>query len=163
MGRRRGTNGVSTNGVAANFVFFDGGTFWVPLLIYFIFPKVPGRTPSSPISQNSLLLQRPRWRRPRLSATKDGRSIDLQQHGVTDLQQHEVSGLRPSADRNHIYIYVYTLVYIYIYTHACICFIHNNTNNTNDDNHCSGRTSPKNLSWGPVEVETLYMHITCND
>ena len=26
---RKGTNGVSTNGVTANFVFFDRGTFWV--------------------------------------------------------------------------------------------------------------------------------------
>ena len=25
---RKGTNGVSTSGVTANFVFFDRGTFW---------------------------------------------------------------------------------------------------------------------------------------
>ena len=38
-GRRRGRDGVSTNGVTANFMFFDGGTFWVLLLTYFHFPK----------------------------------------------------------------------------------------------------------------------------
>ena len=32
---RKGTNGVSTNGVTANFIFFDRGTFWVLPLIYF--------------------------------------------------------------------------------------------------------------------------------
>ena len=26
---RKGTNGVSTNGVTANLMFFDRGTFWV--------------------------------------------------------------------------------------------------------------------------------------
>ena len=29
FGARRGTTGVSTNGVTANFHFFVGGTFWV--------------------------------------------------------------------------------------------------------------------------------------
>ena len=28
---RKGTNGLSTNGVTANFMFFDRGTFWVPI------------------------------------------------------------------------------------------------------------------------------------
>ena len=36
---RKGTNGVSTNGVTANFMFFDRGTFWVLLLIYFHLPQ----------------------------------------------------------------------------------------------------------------------------
>ena len=36
---RKGTNGVSTNGAAANFIFFDRGTFWVPTLTYLYFPK----------------------------------------------------------------------------------------------------------------------------
>ena len=43
----KGTTGVSTNGVTANFMifFFDRGTFWVLPLTYFLkFPKVPGRT-----------------------------------------------------------------------------------------------------------------------
>ena len=31
---RKGTNGVSANGVAANFMFFDRGTCWVLLLSY---------------------------------------------------------------------------------------------------------------------------------
>ena len=36
---RKATNGVSTNGVAANCVFFDRGTFWVLRLTYFCLPK----------------------------------------------------------------------------------------------------------------------------
>ena len=34
-----GTHGVSTNRVAANFVCFSGGTFWVLPLTYFHLPK----------------------------------------------------------------------------------------------------------------------------
>ena len=43
---RRGTNGISTNGVTAICMPFDRGTFWPLPLTYFtlIFPKVPGRT-----------------------------------------------------------------------------------------------------------------------
>ena len=36
---RKGTNGVSTNGVTANFIFFDRGTFWVLPLTCFYFPR----------------------------------------------------------------------------------------------------------------------------
>ena len=36
---RKGTNGVSTNGVTANLMFFDRGTFWVVPLTYFYLPK----------------------------------------------------------------------------------------------------------------------------
>ena len=36
---RKGTNGVSTNGVAANCMLFDGGTFWALPLTCFYFPK----------------------------------------------------------------------------------------------------------------------------
>ena len=37
---RKGTNGVSTNGVTANCMFlFDRGTFWVLPLTYFYLPK----------------------------------------------------------------------------------------------------------------------------
>ena len=36
---RKGTNGISTNGVTANFKFFDRGTFWVLPLAYFYLPK----------------------------------------------------------------------------------------------------------------------------
>ena len=36
---RKGTDGVSTNGVIANFVFFDRGTFWVLPLTYFCLPR----------------------------------------------------------------------------------------------------------------------------
>ena len=41
---RKGTNGVSTHGVAADIMIFDRGTFWVLTLTYFYLPKVPGRT-----------------------------------------------------------------------------------------------------------------------
>ena len=42
---RKGTNGVSTNGVTAGFVmFFDRGAFWAALFTYFCLPKVPRRT-----------------------------------------------------------------------------------------------------------------------
>ena len=60
-GIQKGTNVVSTNGVAANFMLFDRGTFCVlpysrcPILI---FPKVPGCT-FFPNLSNSLILQRP--------------------------------------------------------------------------------------------------------
>ena len=43
-GHRKGANGVSTDGVTVICVFFDGGTFWLPMLTYLVFPKVPGRT-----------------------------------------------------------------------------------------------------------------------
>ena len=36
---RKGTTGVSTNGVTANLMFFDRGTFWVLPLMYFYLPK----------------------------------------------------------------------------------------------------------------------------
>ena len=36
---RKGTNGVSTNGVTANLISFDRGTFWVLPLTYFYLPK----------------------------------------------------------------------------------------------------------------------------
>ena len=35
---------ISIIGVTANFMFFDKGTFWVLLSIYFYLPEVPGRT-----------------------------------------------------------------------------------------------------------------------
>ena len=41
---RKGTNRVSTNGVTANFMFCDRGTFGVLPLTYLIFTKVSGRT-----------------------------------------------------------------------------------------------------------------------
>ena len=36
---RKGTNGVSTDGISADFMFFDRGTFWVLPLTYFYLPK----------------------------------------------------------------------------------------------------------------------------
>ena len=36
---RRGTNGVSTKGVTANFMLFGRGTFWVLPLTYLYIPK----------------------------------------------------------------------------------------------------------------------------
>ena len=41
-GARKGTHGVSTDGVAANVMFFDRGTFWILPLTYFYL--LPGRT-----------------------------------------------------------------------------------------------------------------------
>ena len=38
-GARKGTHGVSTNGVTANCMFFDGEAFWVVPLTYFSLPK----------------------------------------------------------------------------------------------------------------------------
>ena len=38
-GARKGTNGVSSNGVTANFIFFDRGTFGVLPLTYFYLPQ----------------------------------------------------------------------------------------------------------------------------
>ena len=55
---RKGTTGVSTNGVAASFMFFDTGTFWVLPLTYFYVPK-SARVYFFSICQNSLPLQRP--------------------------------------------------------------------------------------------------------
>ena len=36
---RKGTNGFGTNGVTANLMFFDTGTFWVLPLTYFYLPR----------------------------------------------------------------------------------------------------------------------------
>ena len=58
-GARKETNGVSTNGVTANFMFFDRGTFCVLLLTYFYLPKSARAYFFSPMCQKKLLLQRP--------------------------------------------------------------------------------------------------------
>ena len=55
---RKGTNGVSTNGVTTNFMFFDRGTSWVLPLTYFYVPR-SARAYLFPKSVNSLRLQRP--------------------------------------------------------------------------------------------------------
>ena len=57
-GCRRGTNVVSTNGVTANFMLFDIGTFGVFPLTYVYLPKGARCTVFPPICQKSLLLQR---------------------------------------------------------------------------------------------------------
>ena len=58
-GIRKGTDGVSTNGVTANFMFFDReGLCGYSHEPNFIFPKFPGRT-FFPNLSKSLLLQRP--------------------------------------------------------------------------------------------------------
>ena len=58
-GDRKGTDGVSTNGFAANLMLFDRVTFWVlPLTEVLSSQKCQG-VPFSPICQNLLLLQRP--------------------------------------------------------------------------------------------------------
>ena len=58
------TNGVSANGVAANVIFFDGGTFRAPPLTYLYLPPKSARAYLFPRSVKiqyfcSLLLQRP--------------------------------------------------------------------------------------------------------
>ena len=42
FGKGQVNNGVSTNGATADFMFFDGGTFWVLPLSYFYLPKSAG-------------------------------------------------------------------------------------------------------------------------
>ena len=52
-GNRRGTNGVSTNGVSLRIpCFFDTGTFWVPPLACFLLPKSARAYISFQICQN---------------------------------------------------------------------------------------------------------------
>ena len=57
-GRRRGTNGVSTNGVTAKFMFFDRDFGGTPVNLPLSSQKRQG-VPFSPTCQKSLLLQRP--------------------------------------------------------------------------------------------------------
>ena len=56
---RKGTNGVSTNGVTANVMCFDRGTFGVLPLTYCYLPQKCQGIPVCQICLNSLLLQRP--------------------------------------------------------------------------------------------------------
>ena len=56
---RKGTNGVGTNGVTADFMLFDRGTLLgAPVNLLLSSQKCQG-VPFSPICQKSLLLQRP--------------------------------------------------------------------------------------------------------
>ena len=57
-GLRKGTNGVSTHGVSANLMFFDRDCLGTPVNLLSSSQKCQG-VPFSPISRNSLLLQRP--------------------------------------------------------------------------------------------------------
>ena len=66
---RKGTNGVSTNGVTANFMVFDRGTFGcTPVSLLLSSQKCQG-VPFAPTCQNSSFLQRPHECWPRLSET----------------------------------------------------------------------------------------------
>ena len=56
---RIGTNGVSTNGITANFVLFGRGTFGALPLSLLLHSQNCQGVPLSLICQNSLLLQRP--------------------------------------------------------------------------------------------------------
>ena len=58
---RKGTNGVSTNGVTAIFVLFDRGNFLGTPVDLLLSSHTCQGVPFSPICQNSLLLQRPHW------------------------------------------------------------------------------------------------------
>ena len=55
---RKGTNGVSTNGVTANLLFLTEELFGAPVNLLLSTQKCQA-VPVSPIRQNSLLLQRP--------------------------------------------------------------------------------------------------------
>ena len=55
---RKRTDGVGTNGVSANFMFFYSGTFWTLINLLLYSQKCQG-TFCPPICRNGLLLQRP--------------------------------------------------------------------------------------------------------
>ena len=90
------TNGVSTNGVTANVVFFDRVTFRVLPLTYFYLPK-SDRAYLFPKCQYSLLLQRLHQRR---------------HHFVRDRNTNTEERGRTAS------MYMYIHIYIYIYTHV---------------------------------------------
>ena len=52
--RRKGTNGVSTNGVTANFILVDRGDFWGTPVNIFLSSQKCQVVPLSPICQISL-------------------------------------------------------------------------------------------------------------
>ena len=134
-GFRKGTNGVSTNGVTGNFVFVDRGTFRVLPLTYFYLPKSarPYLFPQSlkihyfcsgPSSVDPICPQPKVWRPRRLA------------EGLVHLDQQEGrpeavrAGFREIKQRSDKYTYTYntyTYIYIYIYiiicthTHICTC------------------------------------------
>ena len=64
----KGTNGVSTNGVTANCMFFDRDLLGTPVHLLLSSQRCHG-VPFSPNCRNSLLLQRPHKCCPHLSAT----------------------------------------------------------------------------------------------
>ena len=64
------SNGVTTNGVTQNVMFFDRRTFRVPLPYFYFPPKVTGRTLFPQAVKMSVLLQRPHLCWPHSSATK---------------------------------------------------------------------------------------------
>ena len=107
---RKGTNGVSTNEVTANFMFFDRGTFWVLPLTYFDLPKIARAYPFSPICQNSVLLRRPHECWHHLSATKD----------IIWLLLLLLIWFIWLLLLVYIYIYTHTYIYIYIYTYIYV-------------------------------------------
>ena len=109
-GNRKGTNGVSTDGVTANFMSFDRGTFCVLPLTYFYLPKSARRT-FFPNLSNSLLLLRPISVDPVCPQPSDDWRVGEAASGwgaqtTGECQPHDI----------YIYIYITTYIYIYIYS-----------------------------------------------
>ena len=126
---RKGTNGVSTTGVTANFVcFFDRGTFWALPLTCFYLPRsaraclFPQSVKlhsfrSGPISVDRICPQPMHD-----SFSKNKKHRNNKQRTTTTLNYiHEQTIM-------YIYIYVYLFLslslYIYIYIYIYICLFH---------------------------------------
>ena len=114
-GIRNGTNGVSTNGVTANFVFvLQRDLLGIPVNILLPSQEFQG-VAFSPICRNSLPLQLPVSVRPH-----SVRNQDICMYVCVYVYLYTYV---------YIYIYIYThihtqcihtCVYIYIYTHTCV-------------------------------------------
>ena len=141
FGPREGTNGVSANGVTANVMFFDKGTFWVLPLTSFYPPKrarsylFPQSVKihyfcSGPIRVDPICPQ-PRPGAARAAALQVPHAGGRGEGGRADHDLQDAQG------RLYIYIYIYVYIvynyismyvcmyiYIYIYTHLSMYYIH---------------------------------------
>ena len=107
---RKGTNGVSTNRVTANVMFFDRGTFWVLPLPYFDMPK----------SARAYLF-------PQSVEIHYFRSGPMSADPICP-QPRQVFIFKPVMQIYtciHVYIYIYIVciyicIHIYIYIYVCI-------------------------------------------
>ena len=114
---RRGTNGVSTNGVDVNLMFFDRGTFWVLPLTYLCLSK----------SARAYLFPQPVKRHYICSGPISVDPICPQPIGRLLPLAHRASGRGVGASGAvyvHIYIYIYVSLSlsIYIYRHFWCIF-----------------------------------------